>query len=105
MVTCCQVVLDVGCGTAILSMFAAKSGAKKVIGGTSTEKMSSELNIPGIDNSDIIDYARAIVVENGELQPYCHAHARIRIGGRDYIDSGESRGGGASSPASRHHCF
>merc|ERR1712119_141053 len=35
-----KIVLDVGCGTGILSMFAAKAGAKKVI---------------GIDCSNIID--------------------------------------------------
>jgi len=44
-----QVVLDVGCGTGILSMFCAKAGAKKVI---------------GVDNSDIIDKARASIFEN-----------------------------------------
>lgn len=42
----CQVVLDVGCGTGILSMFAAKAGAKHVI---------------GIDQSDIIYQAMDIV--------------------------------------------
>ncbi|KAK9761729.1 Nuclear SAM-dependent mono-and asymmetric methyltransferase, partial [Basidiobolus ranarum] len=45
-----KVVLDVGCGTGILSMFAAKAGAKMVI---------------GIDMSNIIDQARNIVEENG----------------------------------------
>ena len=45
-----QVVLDVGCGTGILSMFCAKAGAKKVI---------------AVDNSDIIDKARVNVFENG----------------------------------------
>eukprot|EP01111_Echinosteliopsis_oligospora_P015426 TRINITY_DN6108_c0_g1_i1.p1 TRINITY_DN6108_c0_g1~~TRINITY_DN6108_c0_g1_i1.p1 ORF type:complete len:603 (+),score=183.95 TRINITY_DN6108_c0_g1_i1:130-1938(+) len=44
-----QVVLDIGCGTSILSMFAAKSGAKKVI---------------GIDRSNIIFKAQKIVSNN-----------------------------------------
>ena len=45
-----KVVLDVGCGTGILSMFAAKAGAKKVI---------------GVDMSDILYNAMDIVKENG----------------------------------------
>ncbi|XP_071511244.1 protein arginine N-methyltransferase 3-like [Diadema antillarum] len=45
-----KVVLDVGCGTGILSMFAAKAGARKVI---------------GVDQSDIIYEAMEIVRENG----------------------------------------
>jgi len=45
-----KIVLDVGCGTGILSMFAAKAGAKKVI---------------GIDCSSVAHQARAIVKENG----------------------------------------
>ena len=45
-----KVVLDVGCGTGILCMFAAKSGAKKVI---------------GVDMSNIIDQAKCIVKDNG----------------------------------------
>ena len=45
-----KVVLDVGCGTGILSMFAAKAGAKRVI---------------GVDMSSIIDYAKRIVKDNG----------------------------------------
>ncbi|PGH03750.1 protein arginine N-methyltransferase 3 [Blastomyces parvus] len=45
-----KVVLDVGCGTGILSMFCAKAGAKMVI---------------AVDNSDIIDRAREIVYDNG----------------------------------------
>ncbi|KAJ5390227.1 Ribosomal protein arginine N-methyltransferase rmt3 [Penicillium cataractarum] len=44
-----KVVLDVGCGTGILSMFCAKAGAKKVI---------------SVDNSNIIDRAREIVYDN-----------------------------------------
>jgi protein arginine N-methyltransferase 1 len=45
-----KVVLDVGCGTGILSMFAAKAGAKQVI---------------GVDCSEIIIQAREIVKLNG----------------------------------------
>ena len=45
-----KVVLDVGCGTGILSMFCTKAGAKQVI---------------AVDNSNIIDRAKEIVYENG----------------------------------------
>eukprot|EP00029_Vermamoeba_vermiformis_P006312 TRINITY_DN2437_c0_g4_i1.p1 TRINITY_DN2437_c0_g4~~TRINITY_DN2437_c0_g4_i1.p1 ORF type:complete len:354 (-),score=95.42 TRINITY_DN2437_c0_g4_i1:98-1129(-) len=45
-----KIVLDVGCGTGILSMFAAKAGAKKVY---------------GIECSNIIHQAREIVRDNG----------------------------------------
>ncbi|EIW69376.1 hypothetical protein TREMEDRAFT_62243 [Tremella mesenterica DSM 1558] len=45
-----KVVLDVGCGTGILSMFAAKAGAKRVI---------------GIDMSNILDQAKIICEANG----------------------------------------
>ncbi|KAH6679605.1 putative ribosomal protein arginine N-methytransferase rmt3 [Halenospora varia] len=45
-----KVVLDVGCGTGILSMFCAKAGAAKVI---------------AVDNSAIIDKARENIFNNG----------------------------------------
>ncbi|KAK9454961.1 S-adenosyl-L-methionine-dependent methyltransferase [Dipodascopsis uninucleata] len=45
-----KVVLDVGCGTGILSMFAARAGAKHVI---------------GVDMSSIIDMAKKLVELNG----------------------------------------
>lgn len=45
-----KVVLDVGCGTGILSMFAAQAGAKRVI---------------GVDSSNIIESAKQIVARNG----------------------------------------
>lgn len=44
-----QVVLDIGCGTGILSMFAAKAGASKVI---------------AIECSNIVEYAQKIVDAN-----------------------------------------
>ena len=45
-----KIVLDVGCGTGILSMFASQAGAKHVY---------------GVDMSNIIDEARGIVEDNG----------------------------------------
>jgi protein arginine N-methyltransferase 1 len=45
-----KVVLDIGCGTGILSLFAARAGAKMVI---------------GVDASGIIKQARRIVSANG----------------------------------------
>ncbi|KAJ3341504.1 hypothetical protein HDU93_004663 [Gonapodya sp. JEL0774] len=45
-----KIVLDVGCGTGILSMFCARAGASKVY---------------AVDNSDIVDRAREIVKMNG----------------------------------------
>lgn len=45
-----KTVLDVGCGTGILSMFCARAGASRVI---------------AVDNSDIIDKARQNVLVNG----------------------------------------
>src|SRR5688572_6586333 len=45
-----KIVLDVGCGTGILCMFAAKAGAKQVI---------------GVDMSNIIDKAKEIIALNG----------------------------------------
>lgn len=45
-----KVVLDVGCGTGILSMFAARAGARKVY---------------AVEKCDIVSYGRQIVEENG----------------------------------------
>ncbi|CDS11451.1 hypothetical protein LRAMOSA03714 [Lichtheimia ramosa] len=45
-----KIVLDVGCGTGILSMFAAKAGAKQVF---------------AVDNSNIVQKAEANIKENG----------------------------------------
>ena len=45
-----KIVLDVGCGTGILSIFAARAGAKQVI---------------GIDNAEIANFAKEIIEKNG----------------------------------------
>lgn len=44
-----KIVLDIGCGTGILSMFAAKAGAARVI---------------GVDCSNIVDYAKENITAN-----------------------------------------
>ena len=44
-----QVVLDVGCGTGILSLFAARAGARRVI---------------GVEKSDFAVVARKVVLDN-----------------------------------------
>ena len=54
-----KVVLDIGCGTGVLSLFCAKAGAKQVI---------------AVDNSDIIKQAREIV----ELNGYSHIVTCVR---------------------------
>lgn len=45
-----KVVLDIGCGTGILSIFAARAGAQHVY---------------AIDNAEIAEYANEIVKRNG----------------------------------------
>lgn len=45
-----KIVLDVGCGTGILSLFCAQAGAKHVY---------------AVDNSDIVDFAKDIIRKNG----------------------------------------
>ena len=57
-----KVILDVGCGTGILSLFAAKAGAKIVY---------------AVDNSDIIHKAQAIVFENGLQDKVRCFHGKI----------------------------
>lgn len=57
-----KVVLDVGCGTGILSMFAARSGAKHVI---------------GVDMSNIIHMARKIVDLNGFSNKITLLHGKM----------------------------
>eukprot|EP00815_Leptocylindrus_aporus_P006142 CAMPEP_0116070094 /NCGR_PEP_ID=MMETSP0322-20121206/12779_1 /TAXON_ID=163516 /ORGANISM="Leptocylindrus danicus var. apora, Strain B651" /LENGTH=428 /DNA_ID=CAMNT_0003557785 /DNA_START=437 /DNA_END=1720 /DNA_ORIENTATION=+ len=57
-----KVVLDVGCGTGILSMFAAQAGAKHVY---------------GVDSSGIIEQARHIVARNGFQARISLIHGKI----------------------------
>lgn len=45
-----KIVLDVGCGTGILSIFAARAGAKHVY---------------AVDNANIVKQARQIIEKNG----------------------------------------
>jgi protein arginine N-methyltransferase 3 len=51
-----KVVMDIGCGTGILSMFAAKAGAKHVF---------------AIDNSDIIERAKYVLLHICDVLSCC----------------------------------
>ena len=57
-----KIVLDIGCGTGILSMFAAKAGAKHVI---------------GIDMSDMAFRAMEIVLKNGFQDKITILHGKV----------------------------
>lgn len=57
-----KIVLDVGCGTGILSLFAAKAGAAHVY---------------GVDMSAIADYAKKIVKDNGYNDRVTILHGKI----------------------------
>jgi len=57
-----KVVLDIGCGTGILSMFAVKAGAKHVY---------------GIEMADIHNAARKIVKENGMAKKITIIHGKV----------------------------
>lgn len=54
--------MDVGCGTGILSMFAAKAGAKKVL---------------CVDKSNIIHKAKMNAAENGLDQTLHFIHKKV----------------------------
>lgn len=57
-----KVVMDIGCGTGILSLFAAKAGAKKVI---------------AIDASDMYKEATQIVAQNGYADVITVVHGKV----------------------------
>ncbi|CAG0880576.1 unnamed protein product [Cyprideis torosa] len=67
-----KIVLDLGCGTGILSLFAAEAGARLVV---------------GVDMSDVIYTAMDVVRENGMLESVIEARDRfLKPGGKIFPD-------------------
>lgn len=65
------VVLDVGCGTGILSLFAAKGGAKRVFAVDASdiaEKAEKIVKANGLDH--IITYAASFLAHINEIDAY-----------------------------------
>lgn len=72
-----KTVLDVGCGTGILSMFCARAGAKRVI---------------AVDNSEIINFARENVFKNGMGEIITSVKQRLLCDCADFaLDACEER--------------
>jgi protein arginine N-methyltransferase 1 len=69
-----KIVLDIGCGTGILSIFAAKAGAKKIY---------------AVENADIIDAARNIIKINGFDDKIVLIHKQIEDVNNDDIKEGK----------------
>jgi len=77
-----KTVLDIGCGTGILSMFAARAGAKKVV---------------GIDMSSMAFKAMENVKENGLGHIVTIVHGKVEDLGDSGSDSGSGSGSGSGS--------
>ena len=72
------VVLDVGCGTGILSLLAARAGAKRVIAVDASENIASKarkiVELNGLD--DVITYAFSLQFKYNQGTHY-HSHPRV----------------------------
>ncbi|XP_075783851.1 protein arginine N-methyltransferase 3 [Pelodiscus sinensis] len=69
-----KVVLDVGCGTGILSMFAAKAGAKKVIGVDQSEIIYQAMDIIRLNNLE-----DNITLVKGRIEEVDLPHEKVDI--------------------------
>jgi 2-polyprenyl-3-methyl-5-hydroxy-6-metoxy-1,4-benzoquinol methylase len=101
-----KTVLDVGCGTGILSMFAAKAGASHVVGVRSLRfclsKVANVTQISQIDMSNIIDQAVKIIEANGFKDSVLSLDLRVPFFSQFFLAAsyhpreGKTRGYGAA---------